>query len=71
MKKFKTLMEEIFKRGGREIEYVGSEKRDSDRLVKSGIRLSKRRKNISSFNVKRIRRLAKRGQSRHGIKKKR
>jgi hypothetical protein len=71
MKKFKILMEEIFKKGGKEIEYVGSERRDMDKLHKSGIRLSRRRKSISSFSVKRIRRLAKRGQSRHGIKKKR
>lgn len=71
MKTFKTLTEEIFKKGGREVEYIGSEKKESDKLHKSGIRLSRRRKSLGTFNIKRIRKLSKKGQSIHGLKKKR
>ena len=46
-------------------------KKAADALHKSGIRLSKRRKGISSFNLKRIRKLSKKGHSVHGVKKKR
>jgi hypothetical protein len=71
MKTFKALTEEIFKKGGREVEYAPGEKKAADALHKSGIRLSKRRKGISSFNLKRIRKLSKKGHSVHGVKKKR
>lgn len=71
MKTFKQLTEEIFKKGGSQVEYIGSEKKEAEKLHRSGIRLSRRRRNVGSFNLKRIRKLAKKGHSVHGVKKKR